>query len=127
MNLCIFMLNFSISFFSQEKKKVDSLGIETLDPVIITATRTVRQLSSIPMPVTLVSKEQIASAGSTRLSDILIEQSDLYLINSDVYDVKKVQHKVELFQTYGKARKGETLDQFIKPTRKKLKPWYQVA
>lgn len=29
------------------------------------------------------------------------------------------------FRVFGRARKGETLDKFIAPTRKKLKPWYK--
>lgn len=72
-----FMLNFSICLFSQHEKVLDSLGFEQLDPIVVTATRTIRQLSSLPMPVTLVSKEQIAKAGSTRLSDILLEQTGI--------------------------------------------------
>jgi outer membrane receptor for ferrienterochelin and colicins len=72
-----FLLNFTALCFTQQNKVLDSLGFEQLDPVIITATRTVRQLSSLPMPVLLIDKKQIEQAGSTRLSDILLEQTGI--------------------------------------------------
>ena len=75
-----FMLNFSISFFSQQEKVLDSLGFEQLDPVVVTATRTIRQLSSIPMPVTLISKADIKKSNTMRLSEILNEQTGLITI-----------------------------------------------
>lgn len=64
---------------STEKKK-DSARSEVLDEVIITATRTLRQLSSLPMPVQLVSKLDIKQSNSLRLGDILNEQTGLITI-----------------------------------------------
>ncbi|CAM1357685.1 TonB-dependent receptor plug domain-containing protein [Tenacibaculum halocynthiae] len=79
------------SAFSQENEQVkDSLKVNKLDEVIITATRTVRQLSSIPMPVTLVSKKQIEKSGSVRLKDILLEQTGITLVK-DVGSSEGVQ------------------------------------
>lgn len=67
--------------FGQEKKvKKDSVKVNELDEVIITATRTIRQLSSLPMPVTLISKKQIQQAGTTRLSNILLEQTGINFV-----------------------------------------------
>ncbi|WP_299012294.1 TonB-dependent receptor [uncultured Polaribacter sp.] len=63
-----------------QKKTKDSVTINKLDEVIITATRTIRQLSSLPMPVTLISKKQIQQAGSTRLSNILLEQTGVNFV-----------------------------------------------
>ena len=68
----------SSMIFSQEKNvKKDSIKVNQLDEVVVTATRTIRQLSSVPMPVLLVSKKQIQQSGSVRLSDILIEQTGI--------------------------------------------------
>jgi outer membrane receptor for ferrienterochelin and colicins len=67
--------------FGQDKTvKKDSLKATALDEVVVTATRTIRQLSSLPMPVTLISKKQIQNAGSTRLRDILLEQTGINFV-----------------------------------------------
>lgn len=66
--------------FSQENKAVDSIKIEQLDEVIITATRTERQLSSLPLPVTIITSDAIVKSGATRLSEILSEQTGIILI-----------------------------------------------
>lgn len=70
-----------VSVQAQEKViKKDSVKATSLDEVIITATRTVRQLSSLPMPVTLISKNQIKQTGATRLRDILLEQTGINFV-----------------------------------------------
>lgn len=69
--LSIFLFNFS---FSQES---DSLNTQKLNEVIVTATRTIRQLSSLPMPAQIISKKDIKSSNSVRLNDILNEQTGL--------------------------------------------------
>lgn len=67
--------------WGQDKQvKKDSVD-NKLDEVIVTATRTKRQLSSVPMPVTLVSKKQILQTGSTRLRDIILEQTGLVMVS----------------------------------------------
>lgn len=63
-----------------QKKQKDSIKVEQLDEVVVTATRTVRQLSSLPMPVLLVSKADIVRSNSLRLSDILNEQTGLITV-----------------------------------------------
>jgi len=63
-----------------QKKKKDSVKVEKLDEVVVTATRTLRQLSSLPMPVLLVSKADIKRSNSLRLSDILNEQTGLITV-----------------------------------------------
>ncbi len=71
-----------ISFVNAQEKKVkkDSIKVNQLDEVVVTATRTVRQLSSLPMPVTLISKKQIQKTGTTRLRDILLEQTGINFV-----------------------------------------------
>ncbi|MDZ7695084.1 MAG: TonB-dependent receptor [Balneolaceae bacterium] len=50
--------------------------------VVVTATRTRRDLEEVPVPVTVVPKKEIQSTGSMRLSEVLAEQTGLVL-NSD--------------------------------------------
>jgi len=57
----------------------DSLATQDLNEVVVTATRTRRQLASLPLPVTIISKEQIRSTGVTRLDEILEEQTGIIL------------------------------------------------
>lgn len=48
------------SVFGQEFPNPKSYElIQDLDEVIVTATRTQRQLSSVPLPVTLIAKKQL--------------------------------------------------------------------
>lgn len=74
--LIIFLWFITLQGFAQI---TDSLPAQHLDEVIVTATRTQRQLSSLPMPVTLISKQQITETGVTRLDDILQEQTGIIL------------------------------------------------
>lgn len=81
--ICIYYSLFFLAHsFSQEVKAVkkDSIKLEKLDEVTITATRTMRQLSSIPLPVTIVHKRDIKRSNSIRLSDILNEQTGLITV-----------------------------------------------
>ncbi len=65
--------------FSQEERviEVDSSSIEELEEVLVTATRTVRQLSSLPLPVQIISKKDIKHSNTVRLNEILSEQTGL--------------------------------------------------
>ncbi len=83
LNKKYFSIYFSLFFvshsFSQETKVVatDSSKTENLNEVIITATRTIRQLSSLPLPAQIISKKDIERSNSIRLNDILNEQTGL--------------------------------------------------
>lgn len=50
--------------------------------VIVTATRTPRDIEDTPEPVTVIKKEEINNAGSTRLSEVLAEQTGLTLTSN---------------------------------------------
>ncbi|QCK16549.1 TonB-dependent receptor plug domain-containing protein [Mangrovivirga cuniculi] len=79
----IFIWFFSIqTAFSQSADQgvIDSISIKELPEIVITATRTERQLTSLPMPVDIVTKEEISKINSVRLSDILNEQTGLITI-----------------------------------------------
>ncbi|WP_396591723.1 TonB-dependent receptor plug domain-containing protein [Allomuricauda sp. R78024] len=79
--LFYFLLFFCALSVAQEQveNEKDSILIENLDEVIVTATRTVRQLSSLPLPVTLISKKQLQQTGVTRLNEILNEQTGIIM------------------------------------------------
>ena len=61
----------------QEKMKTDSTKSEYLQEVIITATRNVRQLSSLPLHAQIISKKELETTNIIRLNDILNEQTGL--------------------------------------------------
>lgn len=65
---------------AQEKQK-DSIHTNELSEVmVVTATRTERVLSSLPLPMTIITAETIAKTGVTRLNEILSEQTGIILI-----------------------------------------------
>ncbi|NER12617.1 TonB-dependent receptor [Leptobacterium flavescens] len=62
------------------ESKTDTTGLTQLSEVILTATRTKRQLSSLPLPAQIVTKKEIRSINSVRLTDILNEQTGLITV-----------------------------------------------
>lgn len=59
----------------------DSIAVdEKLAEVVVTGTRTERVLSSLPLPMTIITSEAIVKSGVTRLSEILNEQTGIILI-----------------------------------------------
>ena len=54
-----FLFLVSFSTFGQEVAKNDSSFNKNLDEVVVTATRSERQMGALPMPVSVVSKKQI--------------------------------------------------------------------
>jgi len=75
----IFIVGISTAQTVQSVEK-DSITTEALDNVVITATRTKRQLSSLPLPANIVSKKDLKAINAVRLSDILNEQSGLITV-----------------------------------------------
>lgn len=65
---------------SSIKLLTDTIVSQTLDEVIVTATRSRRQLSSLPLPVTLVGKKKIIQSGTVRLNEILKEQTGIITV-----------------------------------------------
>lgn len=51
-------------------------------PVVVTASRTKKDLEAVSVPVTVVNKQEIERSGSMRLSDILEEQIGLNIISN---------------------------------------------
>ncbi|QSS96084.1 TonB-dependent receptor plug domain-containing protein [Psychroflexus sp. ALD_RP9] len=77
---CLFLM---FGVLMQAQVEIDTTQFNQLDEVILTATRTERQLSSLPMPVTLVSKKTINQSGSVRLDEILREQTGIVTVTDE--------------------------------------------
>ncbi len=63
-----------------QKAIVDTTTVTEIAEVVITATRTGRQLSSLPLPVTLIPKKKMIQSGTIRLNEILNEQTGIITI-----------------------------------------------
>lgn len=55
-------------------------SVQELSTVVVTATKSERQLSDLPLPVKVIGKEQISNMGSLRLNDVLAEQTGLSIV-----------------------------------------------
>ena len=75
----IILLNVCLSY-AQESRELDSIAQEDLDAVVLTATRTKRQVSALPMPVQVIKKEQIQKTNVSKLDDILNETVGLVTV-----------------------------------------------
>lgn len=60
--------------------KPDSIKTNILNEVVVTATRTEKLLSQIPVPVTQISSAEIKNRGMVRLNEILAEQTGLAIV-----------------------------------------------
>lgn len=80
----LFLFIISMSFGYAQVILKDTIVKQKLDEVIITATRTYRQLSSLPLPAQLVSKQELKVVNSVRLNNILNEQTGLITVSEFV-------------------------------------------
>lgn len=78
-NFLFLIITLPILTFSQTES-VDSLSIHQLDEVFVTATRTLRKLSQITTPSTVISSKELRQINAVRLSDVLEEQAGLVLV-----------------------------------------------
>ncbi len=76
--LCV---NIFCGIFPVKIAAQDSLTLKQLDEVVVTATRSERALSELPVPVTVIQKSQIRNMGSLRLNDVLGEQTGLAIVS----------------------------------------------
>ncbi|WOI21815.1 TonB-dependent receptor plug domain-containing protein [Nonlabens ulvanivorans] len=74
------LLVFAFAKAYSQQQVIDTTRTTELEAVVLTATRTARQLSSLPLPVTLVPKKQIIQSGTIRLNEILSEQTGIITI-----------------------------------------------
>ena len=78
----LLILFFSESIASQQSIaiKIDTSSTEILEKVIITGTRTKRTLASLPLNAEIITKNDIEKNNSSRLSEIINEQTGLITI-----------------------------------------------
>lgn len=57
----------------------DTVRVVELPPLVVTATRSARELERVPVPTTLITEEAMRSRGALRLSDVLAEETGLML------------------------------------------------
>lgn len=74
------MLISATSFCQEVSTAEDTLKTKQLDEIIVTATRNERTVGALPMPVSLIPKNQIKTMGSLRLNDVLTEQTGLVVV-----------------------------------------------
>lgn len=60
----------------------DTLAMQTLNQVVVTATRTSKNVKDLPIPFLQISSTEIKNRGIIRLNDILAEQTGLAVINN---------------------------------------------
>ena len=68
------------SFLCSAQILNDSISTKSLDEVIVTGTKTNRQLSSLPLPAKLISKNEIKEINSSRLKDVLDQQTGVIIV-----------------------------------------------
>tara|TARA_B100001250_G_scaffold110893_1_gene93647 strand:- start:3070 stop:5199 length:2130 start_codon:yes stop_codon:yes gene_type:complete len=76
-SIIFFFLFLNHSYAQVSNLEVDSTNVQTLKEVIISATRVERQLSSLPLPATIISKKAISRSNSNTLNQILQSQTGL--------------------------------------------------
>lgn len=71
-----------VCFFQilKAQQTYDTLNTNILDEVIISATKTLRQLSTLPLPAKLISKEEIIKSNSSSLTEILDDQIGIFIV-----------------------------------------------
>jgi outer membrane receptor for ferrienterochelin and colicins len=82
LKLSIFLVLIGLTFSHGQIKLKDTIIEQKLDEVIITATRTYRQLSSLPLPAQIVSQTELKQANRIRLNNILNEQTGLITVQN---------------------------------------------
>jgi len=73
-------LFFPFQLISQIKS--DSIFNNTLNEVVVTATRTPRTMGNLSIPVSLINAKTLYQSGSMRLNDILSEQTGLVITDN---------------------------------------------
>jgi outer membrane receptor for ferrienterochelin and colicins len=78
-HICLWLLA-GLALPALAQQPADTLRRQRLDDVVVTATRTEKSLTDVPIPVSVVSQRQIKAMGSLRLNDVLGEQTGLNLV-----------------------------------------------
>lgn len=89
LNLIVTNLGYETIDTSVEITEASANGLEIVlretvydsGTMVVTATRTRRDVEEVSIPVTVVSNEEISRSGSMRLSDVLSEQTGMQIVN----------------------------------------------
>jgi len=73
----LYVLSFGEAFAQKDSLK----NMENVEEIVVTATRREKMLSTVNMPVLLISQKQIQQMGALRLNQVLQEQTGLMLVN----------------------------------------------
>ena len=80
----VFILILTVqSLFSQEKMVLDSAYVNNLAEVVVTATRTEKPVSELPLPLVTITKKQLQQTGVIRLNEILNEQTGIIMATDE--------------------------------------------
>lgn len=76
----LFLVSLTLNSQIRNNNQNDSINIKKLEEVIVTATKTYRILSSLPIPAQIISDTEILNSNAVRLTDILNEQIGLITV-----------------------------------------------
>jgi outer membrane receptor for ferrienterochelin and colicins len=65
---------------NRERDTAFTASAKSLDEVVVTATRTLRSVKDVPVPVTIINQKNIERIGALRLNEVLAEQAGLQII-----------------------------------------------
>ncbi len=77
----IFLWELSDLYAQKNVISLDSITAQELEAVIVSATRTQRQISSLPMPTQFIPQKEIEAINAIRLNDLLDEQTGLITVS----------------------------------------------
>ncbi|MBN1187971.1 MAG: TonB-dependent receptor [Bacteroidales bacterium] len=72
-----------------------------LEDVVITATRTKKNISDVAVPITVIDREEIDNMASPRLDEILAEQTGITITSEEGVQVQGFDHKYTLIMING--------------------------
>lgn len=62
--------------------QTDTAGTKSLQEVVVTATRNEQLVNKVPIPVTIIKKDQLQSMGAVLLQQVLAEQTGLFITSN---------------------------------------------
>ncbi|MEN9884596.1 MAG: hypothetical protein RLZZ420_1813 [Bacteroidota bacterium] len=81
-SLLTYLFSSVLVIYSNGQLKEDSLFSQSLDNVVVTATRTPRLMGNVAIPVSVVNAKTLYQSGSLRLNDILSEQTGINIVDN---------------------------------------------
>ena len=82
-NLSLYLLIINLNLVFSQKKRNDSVTTNKLSEVILTATKRIKKITSVPYPVSIVSNNEIKNLGAIRLNEILNEQTGIFSVSDE--------------------------------------------